>query len=275
MSSIDELLGVMQRLRDPDTGCAWDLQQNFKTIAPYTIEEAYEVADAIEREDLDDLRDELGDLLLQVVFHSQLAMEQGAFDFGDVVKAISDKMIRRHPHVFADTEFANEAEMKAAWEAEKARERAARQSKREKVGEWIPASAKASALDDVALNLPALKRADKLQKRASRVGFDWPDIDPVWEKLQEEINELAEAHSLKDPDAIEDEMGDLLFTAVNLARFLSVDAETALRRASLKFSNRFRHVELLASEQSRSLPDLDLDELDRLWREAKSKDGIC
>lgn len=269
MSTIDELLGVMRRLRDPDTGCAWDIQQNFKSIAPYTIEEAYEVADAIEREDLDDLRDELGDLLLQVVFHAQMASEQGAFNFDDVVDAITEKMIRRHPHVFADADFANEAELKAAWEAEKARERAARQA-RQPVAELMPAS----ALDGIAQNLPALKRADKLQKRAARVGFDWPDIDPVWDKLQEEINELAEARTSAQQDAIEDEVGDLLFTVVNLARFLSVDAESALRRASLKFSNRFKRVEILASEQSRSLPDLDLDELDLLWREAKLRDGI-
>lgn len=271
MSNVDELLDVMRCLRDPDSGCAWDVQQNFKSIAPYTIEEAYEVADAIEREDLDDLRDELGDLLLQVVFHAQMAQEQGAFDFNDVVDAITEKMIRRHPHVFSNVEFADEAELKAAWEAEKARERAARQARQNPNGELIPAS----ALDGIAQNLPALKRADKLQKRAARVGFDWPDIDPVWEKLQEEINELAEARTSAEQDAIEDEVGDLLFTVVNLARFLSVDAETALRRASQKFSNRFKQVEALASEQSRSLPELDLDELDLLWREAKIREGIC
>ena len=271
MSKIDDLLGVMRDLRNPDSGCAWDIQQNFKSIAPYTIEEAYEVADAIERENLDDLRDELGDLLFQVVFHAQMASEQGAFDFDDVVDAITEKMIRRHPHVFSNVKFANEVELKAAWEAEKARERAARQARHNSQGELIPAS----ALDGIALNLPALKRADKLQKRAARVGFDWPDIDPVWDKLQEEINELAEARTLAQQDAIEDEVGDLLFTVVNLARFLSVDAESALRRDSQKFSNRFKQVESLASEQSKTLPELDLDELDRLWREAKIREGIC
>jgi len=209
--------------------------------------------------------------LRQVVFHAQMASEAGVFDFNDVVHAITDKMIRRHPHVFSDASFANEAELKAAWELEKARERAERQAKREPLdGEFVPAS----ALDGIALNLPALKRADKLQKRAARVGFDWPDIDPVWDKLQEEINELAEARTSAQQDAIEDELGDLLFTVVNLARFLSVDAESALRRSSQKFSKRFKRVEVLASEQSRSLPELDLDELDQLWREAKLRDPV-
>jgi ATP diphosphatase len=258
VSSIEKLLDVMRQLRDPETGCAWDIEQTFNTIAPYTIEEAYEVADAIERNDLSDLQDELGDLLLQVVFHAQMASEQGSFAFDDVVNSIVDKMVRRHPHVFGDAKFANEAELKASWEASKAAERAGK-------------SEDTSALADIAVALPALKRADKIQKRAARVGFDWPDVAPVWDKLQEETHEVQEALANDDAAAVQDEIGDLLFTMVNLARHVNVDAETALVAANNKFEKRFRQVEQLASKQQDVLSELSLSELDALWDKAKSK----
>jgi len=261
--SVQALLDVMQALRDPDTGCAWDLEQNFASIAPYTIEEAYEVVDAIHRQDLDDLRDELGDLLLQVVFHAQMASEAGAFDFNDVVSSIVDKMVRRHPHVFGDTHFKNTAELKAAWDAEKARERAAKLARDEKISSAV------SALDGVAITLPALKRADKLQKRAARVGFDWPDADPIYEKLSEEVDEVQAAVASGSRDATEDELGDLLFTVVNLTRHYGVDAEAALMRANEKFSSRFQRVEALAAASLSDMNAMSLDELDALWDEAK------
>ena len=250
----------MRQLRDPETGCAWDIEQTFNTIAPYTIEEAYEVADAIERNDLSDLQDELGDLLLQVVFHAQMASEQGSFAFDDVVNSIVDKMVRRHPHVFGDAKFANEAELKASWEASKAAERAGK-------------SEDTSALADIAVALPALKRADKIQKRAARVGFDWPDVAPVWDKLQEETHEVQEALANDDAAAVQDEIGDLLFTMVNLARHVNVDAETALVAANNKFEKRFRQVEQLASKQQDVLSELSLSELDALWDKAKTTLG--
>jgi ATP diphosphatase len=260
VSSIEKLLDVMRQLRDPETGCAWDIEQTFETIAPYTIEEAYEVADAIERNDLSDLQDELGDLLLQVVFHAQMASEQGSFAFDDVVNSIVDKMVRRHPHVFGDAKFANEAELKASWEASKAAERAGK-------------SEDTSALADIAVALPALKRADKIQKRAARVGFDWPDVAPVWDKLQEETHEVQEALANDDAAAVQDEIGDLLFTMVNLARHVNVDAETALVAANNKFEKRFRQVEQLASKQQDVLSELSLSELDALWDKAKTTLG--
>ena len=256
MSSIEKLLDVMRQLRDRETGCAWDIEQTFETIAPYTIEEAYEVADAIQRNDLSDLQDELGDLLFQVVFHAQMASEQDSFAFDDVVKSIVDKMVRRHPHVFGDAKFANEAELKASWEATKAAERAGK-------------SEDTSALAGIAAALPALKRADKIQKRAARVGFDWPDVAPVWDKLQEETQEVQEALANNDATAVQDEIGDLLFTVVNLARHVNVDAEAALVRANAKFEKRFRQVEQLASEQQDVLSALSLVELDALWDRAK------
>jgi len=263
---IDALREIMRRLRDPDGGCPWDIEQSFETIAPYTIEEAYEVADAIERNDLADLQDELGDLLFQVVFHAQIASELDAFDFDDVAQSIVDKMIRRHPHVFADTVYETEDELKAAWETIKAEERVARLAASPQ-----KAVTPSSALDSVANNLPALKRADKVQKRASRVGFDWPDIEPVWLKLDEEIAEVKEAIEQKTPSDIEDELGDLLFTVVNLARHCSVDSEVALRRASRKFEQRFKLVESLAASRGRELKDMNLPELDALWADAKSE----
>ena len=293
---LDQLLEIMQRLRDPEHGCAWDIKQDFHSIAPFTIEEAYEVADAIERDDLDDLQDELGDLLFQVVFHTQMASELSAFTFDDVAQSIVDKMIRRHPHVFGNVVYQSEQELKSAWEAIKTRERAVKQDRRNQskqakdsaavVGAILPssssdasssssASASASvptapsALDGIAANLPALKRADKIQKRAARVGFDWQSIDPVWDKLNEEIKEVQEAITSGDSDAIEDELGDLLFTVVNLARHCSADSESALARASNKFSQRFRKVEMHAASEGLALSALDPAQLDALWERAK------
>ena len=263
-NGIAELRSIMRRLRDPKTGCAWDVQQTFSSIAPFTVEEAYEVADAIERDDLDDLKDELGDLLFQVVFHSQMASEIGAFDFDDVTRSIVEKMIRRHPHVFSDANYQSEAELKAAWEAIKSQERAEKKALKPKQEELLP-----SALDGVAANLPALKRADKIQKRAARVGFDWPEVSSVWDKLDEEIGEVREAIDSQSQAAIEDEIGDLLFTVVNLARYCSVDSEVALRRASAKFETRFRCVEELASSRKQTLNAMELSELDALWDDAK------
>ncbi|MFK7852872.1 MAG: nucleoside triphosphate pyrophosphohydrolase [Granulosicoccus sp.] len=287
---LDQLLEIMRQLRDPDSGCAWDIKQNFHSIAPFTIEEAYEVADAIERHDLDDLQDELGDLLFQVVFHAQMASELSAFTFDDVAQSIVDKMIRRHPHVFADVVYETEDELKSAWEAIKATERRAKQAKRDQrqhslTNQAFPVdsvpkqraqpssssctTAQASALDGVAINLPALKRADKIQKRAARLGFDWPSLDQVWDKLDEEINEVQEAIASGHADAIEDELGDLLFTVVNLARHCSTDSETALARASMKFSERFKRVEIQAAQDGLALNSLGIEQLDALWERAK------
>ena len=263
-NALDRLLAIMARLRDPERGCPWDRQQDFATIAPYTIEEAYEVADAIARSDVAALKDELGDLLFQVVFHAQMAQEAGLFDFADVATAISDKMVRRHPHVFGDAEIANSAAQTLAWEEHKAKERTAKA---------VASGARESVLDGVALALPALLRADKIQKRAARIGFDWPEARPVIAKLSEEIAELEaelaveEAGADHNKDRIEDEMGDILFAAVNLARKLDIDPEAALRHATEKFERRFRRVEVLAAERGIG-PDLDA--LDALWREAKS-----
>ncbi|MFK7889302.1 MAG: nucleoside triphosphate pyrophosphohydrolase [Granulosicoccus sp.] len=265
---VEQLRRVMQQLRDPVTGCQWDVRQNFRTIAPYTLEEAYEVVDAIERGDLDDLKDELGDLLLQVVFHAQMASEQSAFDFDDVAQAIVEKMIRRHPHVFADTRYQSEAEMKSAWDAHKATERLARQTRLAESGQV--SDSQSSSLDGVARNLPALKRADKIQMRAARVGFDWHDIAPVWDKLEEEIDELKQALRSEDQAAVQDELGDLLFTVVNLARHAKVDSEAALREATAKFDARFRQVECLAAKSNKTLDGFDMDELEKLWTQAKA-----
>lgn len=257
--NIDELLQVMARLRDPEQGCPWDCEQTFATIAPYTLEEAYEVADAIARADMAELRDELGDLLFQVVFHAQMAREAGHFDFDDVVRAIVDKMVRRHPHVFADVQVADAAEQTRRWEAQKAEERAARAQQQSH-----------SVLDGVAVALPALVRAEKLQKRAARVGFDWPDIQGPLDKVREEIDEVqAELAAAAPQDRVAGEIGDLLFAVVNLARHRGVDAETALRQASLKFERRFRHVEQSLQAAGRELTEATLAEMDALWEEAK------
>jgi len=248
----------MAQLRDPDEGCKWDLQQSFASIAPYTIEEAYEVADAIARNNLPDLQEELGDLLLQVVFHSQMAQEQAEFSFDDVARGIVAKLIRRHPHIFSDAKFDHPDDVKVAWETVKARERAQKNQTKDN-----------SALADVALALPALLRANKIQHRAARVGFDWPGVQPVWDKLNEEISEVHEAIASDDTVAVEDEIGDLLFTVVNLARHLSIDPEVSLSRSTAKFEKRFRRVEQLAENQNSNLNELDLAALDALWDKAK------
>lgn len=257
MSSIDRLLTLMSRLRNPDGGCPWDLQQNFATIAPYTIEEAYEVADAIGRNDLGDLRAELGDLLFQVVFHSQLAKEQGAFGFDDVVTAICDKMERRHPHVFGDAHIDGAAAQNVAWEEHKRRERAATND---------------SVLADVPVALPALTRANKLGKRAAQVGFEWADISGAIDKVHEEVDELkAEVASGADKKAMEQEIGDLLFSLVNVCRYLQIDPENALRGTNAKFERRFRYIEQRLKEQGRSPTDASLEEMDALWEEGKAQ----
>jgi len=267
-SSIDRLIDIMARLRDPQGGCPWDVEQTFATIAPYTIEEAYEVADAIDRGDLGELKDELGDLLLQVVFHARMAQEQGAFAFDDVVAAISDKMVRRHPHVFGDASVADAEAQTVAWEEQKRRER-------EDNGHQDR-----SALAGIARGLPEWQRAVKLQKRAARVGFDWPDVTPVFAKLHEEIDEVrAEFAALEaDPadaaarDRLEDEIGDVLFVCANLARHAQVDVGAALRRANLKFERRFRAMEALAEVEAGGLAGLSLQEQDRYWDRAKAEE---
>ena len=254
---LDRLRAIMAALRDPATGCPWDVEQSFATIAPYTIEEAYEVADAIERQDWAELKGELGDLLFQSVFHARMAEEAGLFDLDDVAQAISDKMIARHPHVFGSESNAKSAEQQVAdWESVKAAERVAR--------------ARGGVLDDVALGLPALMRAEKLQKRAARVGFDWPDIGHVVDKIAEEAHELAEARDTLPQDKIEEEMGDLLFVMANLARHLKVDPETALRRANAKFTRRFAYIEAELARRGKEPKDSDLAEMDALWDEAKA-----
>lgn len=259
---IDQLLEIMEKLRDPDRGCPWDKQQTFRTIVPYTIEEAYEVADAIERDDMDELRDELGDLLFQVVFYAQMAREENAFDFADVVRSINEKMLRRHPHVFSDAEISGVAEQNHAWERLKADER------KLKAGEGGHGQ-----LDGVAKALPALLRAEKLQKRAAKVGFDWPDIKGVVAKIQEELTEVTEAvESAEDPARVSEEIGDLFFSCVNLSRHLKVNAETALRDANGKFERRFRVMESAIRTKGVSLADTTLTEMDVIWDQIKQKE---
>ncbi|MCB1490771.1 MAG: nucleoside triphosphate pyrophosphohydrolase [Rhodobiaceae bacterium] len=267
-ADIDRLLDIMARLRTPVTGCPWDLEQSFETIAPYTIEEAYEVADAITRGDMIDLKDELGDLLLQVAFHARLAEETDAFRFRDVVAAISDKMVRRHPHVFGDGGAKTPDAVKVTWEEIKSAEKADRAAERGKAGQVV--TEPESVLDGVPLPLPALTRAEKIQKKAARVGFDWPDHGGVFAKLDEEIGEIREALDKDDKDAVQDEVGDLLFTVVNLARHLRVDPETALRHANEKFSRRFKAMEKALKTQDRSLAGQSLDALEAAWQAAKS-----
>ena len=260
--SLDRLLRIMVRLRDPERGCPWDREQNFSTIAPYTIEEAYEVADAIARNDPAALKDELGDLLFQVVFHARMAEEAGMFAFDDVATAIAEKMERRHPHVFGEAEITSVAAQNQAWEEHKAAERRGRSR---------AAGNAESVLDGVALALPALLRAVKLQKRAARIGFDWPQADPVFDKIAEEIAELrTELDRGGDRDRLEDEVGDLLFAVTNLARKLDLDPEAALRRSTAKFERRFRRVEAQAAEKT---PLLDLEALEALWQEAKREEN--
>ena len=257
MANINNLLEIMDRLRDPDDGCPWDLEQDFSTIAPYTIEEAYEVADAIAREDMKALRKELGDLLFQVVFYARMAKESGAFDFGDVVDGICDKMLRRHPHVFGSREERAAGMREGSWERIKTEER----------GD----SNDPGVLAGVAKALPALKRAQKLGKRAAGVGFDWPDRDGVRAKIAEELDELEQAVGARDAAQIEEEFGDLLFAIVNLARHLDVDAEKALMGASFKFEQRFGEMERAIQGAGGRLSDHNLESLDREWRAAKRR----
>jgi len=253
------LLDIMARLRNPDGGCPWDLQQDFASIVPYTLEEAYEVADAIERNRPDELRGELGDLLFQVVFHAQMAREKGWFDFAGVVEAINRKMIRRHPHVFGDETVADAGAQSEAWERHKARERAERGN-----------LADNSALADIPVGLPALARAQKIQQRAAHTGFDWTRVDEVLEKLEEEVAELREAIVMRESRQRQrEELGDILFSCVNLARFLDADAEQVLRDANSKFARRFREVERLANHAGRDLGDCALAELEAFWQQAK------
>jgi ATP diphosphatase len=259
LKNTQDLLDIMVRLRHPETGCPWDVQQDFHTLTPYVIEEAYEVVDAIERNDLDDLRAELGDLLLQVVFHTQIAAEKGLFDFEDVAQGISDKLIRRHPHVFADAVFASDAERHQAWEQAKAIER------QEKSQSNTPIS----VLDGVAASLPALLECEKIQDRAAQFGFDWPTVDPVFDKVLEELQEVKEAWQSGNQPHIEEEIGDLLLVAVNLARHLKVNPELALKKSTKKFSRRFQFIEQKVAASGRDLRQCELSELDAYWDEAK------
>ena len=292
---ISRLIEIMAALRDRKTGCPWDIEQDFSSIAPYTIEEAYEVADAIARGDLVDLKDELGDLLLQVVYHSRIAEERGAFALGDVVESSTRKMIRRHPHVFGDKAARDPAAVRLSWEEIKAEERAEKAQERLRMGDAASRPTQKSAtLADVPVGLPALTRAIKLQDKAARVGFDWPNLKPVFEKLKEEIGELEEVAFAADPrgeswvasgdspsssrppdadvdqDAIKEEFGDLLFVMANIARHLKLDPEDALRGANDKFVRRFAHIEKALSERGKTPSQSSLEEMDALWDEAKA-----
>ncbi len=258
---IETLLQIMQALRDPAHGCPWDKVQSFQSVAPYTIEEAYEVAAAIEHNDMDELRDELGDLLFQVVFHAQIAQENNDFDFSDVTAAVTDKMLRRHPHVFGSKAEREAGASADAWEKIKAAERATKKRKNRTHG----------LLDDVPNALPALMRSEKLQKRAARVGFDWPEIEPVFAKINEEISEVRQAISTGEKDMIEDEIGDLLFSCVNLARHLHIDPEVALRGANTKFTRRFHDIEEQLGRQGKRFSELDLQQIITLWDSVKRK----
>ena len=262
MENISRLLDIMARLRDPQHGCPWDLKQTFDSIAAHTLEEAYEVVDAIERDNFADLEEELGDLLLQVVYYTQMADEQDLFDFDTVAKGIADKLIRRHPHVFADASLASDAELAAAWESEKARERNIKQ------GRQSPAS----VMDGVAKALPELMRADKLQKRAARVGFDWPETNEIFFKIEEEFGEVQDVLSRNEGNVrLEEEIGDLLFAIVNLSRHVGIPPESALRRANQKFERRFRAIEDRLAQQGRAPNECTLAQLDALWDEVKKQ----
>jgi len=261
MSEIKKLQEIMKALRDPDTGCPWDIEQSFQTIAPYTVEEAYEVADAIERNNMPDLMDELGDLLFQVIFHAQMADENNEFDFSDVVQSLNDKLVRRHPHVFSDASIANKQQLYEAWEKHKREERAN-----------IETSAAKSELDGIANSLPALRWSEKLQKRAAHTGFDWDDVKPVFAKLDEEVAELKDEINNSGTELrIEEEMGDVLFSCVNLSRHLGVNPEQALRNANLRFIQRFRGMEKFLHEENRSFADCTLDELEQYWQKSKQQ----
>ncbi|MBK4714949.1 MULTISPECIES: nucleoside triphosphate pyrophosphohydrolase [Tenebrionibacter/Tenebrionicola group] len=263
MKQIERLLGIMQRLRDPETGCPWDKVQTFDTIAPYTLEETYEVLDAIARRDTDDLRGELGDLLFQVVFYAQIAQEEGRFDFSDICRAISDKLERRHPHIFGDAQaLVDSGEALARWEHTKSQERAQK--------------AQFSALDDIALNMPALMRAHKIQKRVAAVGFDWDSLGPVVEKVHEELDEVMHEarQAVIDGEKLEEEIGDLLFATVNLSRHLSVKAEMALAKANRKFERRFREVESLIAAQGLKMEQATLAQMNAAWQQVKQRERV-
>ncbi|MDU1953083.1 nucleoside triphosphate pyrophosphohydrolase [Atlantibacter hermannii] len=261
MNQLDRLLGIMQRLRDPQTGCPWDKAQTFATIAPYTLEETYEVLDAIAREDFEDLRGELGDLLFQVVFYARMAEEQGRFDFNEICRAISDKLERRHPHIFGDANFTDSEQVLANWEKTKSAERAEK--------------AQHSTLDDIPESLPALMRAYKIQKRCAAVGFDWTTLGPVVDKVHEELDEVMhEANqAVVDEAKLEEEIGDLLFATVNLSRHLGSKAEIALQKANRKFERRFREVEKIIAAQGLKLEDATLDQMEAAWCEVKSQES--
>ncbi len=259
LPNTEKLLAIMARLRHPLDGCAWDLKQDFHSLIPYTIEEAYEVADAIERDDLEDLPAELGDLLLQVVFHSRIAEERGLFDFEQVAATIADKLVRRHPHVFADASYDSDEERQRAWDEAKALERRTKRAPGEEE----------SVLDGVAKSLPALVQCEKIQNRAASHGFDWPQTEPVFDKVMEELHEVKEAWQAGDQPHIQEEVGDLLLVVVNLARHLKVNPEIALKEATRKFTRRFNYIERRVAASGRELRDCELAELDGLWNEAK------
>lgn len=269
-NDIARLLEIMTALRTPETGCPWDLEQNFATIAPYTIEEAYEVADAIARNDMTDLRDELGDLLLQVVFHSRMAEEAGEFDFGDVVNAITGKMIRRHPHVFGDADARAAGSAKGQWDRIKAEEKAEKRAARIARGE-DPEDHGKGFLDGIPVALPALTRALKLQQKAATVGFDWGEAAPILDKIEEEIGELRAAMASNRQAEIADEFGDVIFAVVNLGRHLSVDPEAALAGTNEKFRSRFHYVERSLSQANSNLMDASLEKMEELWQNAKTQ----
>jgi ATP diphosphatase len=278
-STLDELVAVMAALRTPDTGCPWDLEQTFETIAPYTVEEAYEVADAVARADLADLKEELGDLLLQVVYHARLAEEAGAFALPDVVAGITSKMIRRHPHVFGDAAARSAGMAKGFWEAIKAEEKAQRAAERARLGGPV-AAGPPSLLADVPVGMPGLTRAVKLQAKAAKVGFDWPHLGPVFDKVEEELGELQAAIAAAGPDDggeragsdIEAEFGDLLFVLANVARHLRIDPEAAVRRTNRKFSTRFAAIEAELARRGRTPSDSSLVEMDAIWTEVKRRE---
>lgn len=267
--SLDRLLSIMQSLRDPETGCPWDRKQTFASVVPHTIEEVYELADAIELQDFSDLKGELGDLLFQVVFYAQIAKEQGLFEFSDILDTLNEKLVRRHPHVFAQEAFADEQAVHANWEKEKQKER---------LKKSIEMQQQESVLDNIPLALPALNRAYKIQKRCANVGFDWAELEPVVAKIHEEIDEVlveVKRTDLTDEQKqarIEDELGDLLFANVNLVRHLNANPETVLRQANKKFENRFRLVELQVLKQGKQMSECSLAELDAIWNEVKKLD---
>lgn len=261
-SQMEQLLAIMSQLRDPKSGCPWDLKQNFDSIVPYTLEEAYEVADAIEQKNWNDVKEELGDLLFQVIFYSQMAKEQGLFEFDDVVSGISEKLVRRHPHVFSDKQFKDEAAVQQNWEVEKAKERAAKEQD-------------VSSLANIPNALPALMRADKIQKRCANVGFDWDELAPVVDKVKEELDEVMDEviQAVPEQQRIEEELGDLLFSVVNLSRHLKVKPEMALQKANKKFEKRFRQVEENVLEQGKIISQCSLTELDEAWNSVKAKES--